>query len=210
MLTTVPAARGGVSVKEIRPALYHWKAVHPKIGIEVSSHYVADSGTLIDPMLPPGGIDWFGGSAPARIVLTNRHHYRQSDELRGEFGIPVLCHEAGLHEFEGGADVEGFRFGAELAPAITALEVGAICPEETALHIELHDGLLAFADGLIHHGRLGFVSDRLLGDDPEGVKRGLRESLARLLERDFDSLLFAHGDPLLGGGKRALRDFLGS
>jgi hypothetical protein len=196
-------------LNEIRPGLYHWKAVHPKIQTEVSSYYLADSGTLIDPMLPPGGTDWFRArGAPQRIILTNRHHYRQSDEIRGEFGCSVLCHEEGLHEFEGGPEVDGFRFGDRLAAGITALEVGAICAEETALHIELHEGMLAFADGVVHYGGLGFVSDRLLGDDPEGVKRGLRESLARLLDRDFDSLLFAHGEPLIGGGKGALRDFV--
>ena len=96
------------------------------------------------------------------------------------------------------------------APGIVALEVGAICPEETALHVDLDDGLLSFADGLINYGELSFVSDRLLGDDPDGVKQGLRASLRALLDRDFDSLLFAHGDPLLGGGGLALRAFVDS
>jgi hypothetical protein len=54
---------------------------------------------------------------------------------------------------------------------------------------------------------MDFFADWLLGDDPEGVKAGLREAYSRLLDRDFDSLLFAHGDPLIGGGKEALRDF---
>jgi hypothetical protein len=198
-------------MKEIRSGLWHWKALHPGIRIEVSSYYVADSGTLIDPMLPAEGIEWFRGHGePRRIVLTNRHHYRQSDTFRNELGCPVLCHEAGLHEFEAGREVDGFRFGDQIAPGIVALEVGAICPEETALHIELGDGLLSFADGLINHGELGFVPDSLLGDDPEAVKRGLHESLRVLLDRDFDGLLFAHGDPLPGGGKRALEQFVGA
>jgi hypothetical protein len=47
-----------------------------------------------------------------------------------------------------------------------------------------------------------------MGDDPQGVKDGLAESLRRLLERRFDGLLFAHGEPLAAGGKAALRDFL--
>jgi glyoxylase-like metal-dependent hydrolase (beta-lactamase superfamily II) len=198
-------------MEEIRSGLWHWKAMHPKLEIEVSSYYVAGSGTLIDPMLPPEGVEWFrehGG--PRRVVLTNRHHYRQSDAFRTELGCPVLCHEAGLHEFEAGPEVEGFRFGDPVAPGIVALEVGAICPEETALHIDLGDGLLSFADGLINHGELGFVPDWLLGDDPDGVKRGLQDSLRALLDRDFDGLLFAHGDPLLCGGKRALEQFVGA
>jgi len=183
--------------------------MHPKIKIEVSSYYVADSGTLIDPMFPAEGVEWFRERGePRRVVLTNRHHRRQSDDFKEAFGCAVLCHEAGLHEFEGGPEVEGFRFGDELAPGIVALEVGVICPEETALQIDLGEGLLSFADGLINHGELGFVSDWLLGDDPAGVKRGLRDSLRALLDREFDSLLFAHGDPLLGGGKRVLRQFV--
>jgi glyoxylase-like metal-dependent hydrolase (beta-lactamase superfamily II) len=196
-------------LNEIRPGLFHWTAEHPKIGVEVSSYYVEGSGTMIDPMLPPGGLDWFRArTTPERIVLTNRHHYRQSDELRAAFGCPVLCNQLGLHEFESGPAVEGFRFGDELAPGITALEVGAICPEETALHIDLEEGALSFADGVIHYGELGFVSDGLLGTDAAGVKRGLRDSLRQLLDRRFDTLLFAHGDPLLSGGHRALREFV--
>jgi glyoxylase-like metal-dependent hydrolase (beta-lactamase superfamily II) len=194
---------------EIGPGVYHWKAAHPKIKIEVSSYLVAGSGTLIDPMLPPEGLGWFrSGREPERIVLTNRHHYRQSDEIREEFDCPVLCHEAGLHEFERGLEVEGFRFGERPAPGITALEVAAICPDETALHLDLGDGMLALADGLIHYGDLSFVPDSLLGDDPERVKRELRDSFRRLLDRNFDALLFAHGDPIVSGGREALRDFV--
>ena len=69
---------------------------------------------------------------------------------------------------------------------------------------------LAFADGLARPrgGGLGFVPGFLMGDDPSAVRAGLRESLRRLLDLDFDSLLFAHGEPLIGGGKVALREFV--
>lgn len=55
---------------------------------------------------------------------------------------------------------------------------------------------------------LGFFSDDLLGDDPAKVKRGLNDAFRGLLTRDFDHLLFAHGEPLVGGGNAALREFL--
>jgi hypothetical protein len=94
---------------------------------------------------------------------------------------------------------------------IVALEVDAICPEETALLLKEVDGAaLAFADGLIRSadGSLTFVPDFLLGEGPEEVKRGLRRSLRRLLDQSFDNLLFAHGMPLTGRGKEALGTFL--
>jgi hypothetical protein len=198
-------------MEEIRPGVFHWTAYHEGIRADVHSYLVVTSGAVLDPMLPAEGLDWFeGDTAPERVLLTNRHHYRHSGRFVEAFGCPVLCHEAGLHEFEGGPDVEGFAYGEEVAPGIVALEVGAICPEDAALHITIGEGLLAFADGLIRRddGALAFVPDFLMGDDPEGVKRGLRSSLSRLVERDFDGLLFAHGKPLVGGGKAALEAFL--
>ena len=60
---------------------------------------------------------------------------------------------------------------------------------------------------MINYGGLGFVPEEHLGDDVEGTKRAIRESYARLLELDFDNLLLAHGDPVVGGGKDALRRF---
>ena len=50
----------------------------------------------------------------------------------------------------------------------------------------------------------------LLGDHPSRVRAGLRESLRRLLDLDFDSLLFAHGEPLIGGGRATLQEFIAS
>jgi hypothetical protein len=197
-------------MKEIGPGIHHWKAMHPNIGTEVSSYYVEPAATLIDPLLPPEGIEWLRARrAPERIVLTNRHHYRHSDRIQAEFGCTVLASEPGLHEFTDGREVQGFAFGEVLAEGITAHEVGAICPDETALHIELGDGFLSVADGVLNYDGLRFVSDNLIGDDPEAVKEGLRDSYRRLLSLDFEGLMCAHGDPMPTGGREALREFVG-
>ena len=187
-------------MEEIQPGLLHWTAYRDTIGADVHSYLHVPSGTLLDPMVPLEGIDAL--PRVERIVLTNRLHYRQSEA----FGCPVLCHEAGLHHFPDRA-VEGFAWGDELAPGVTAHEVGVLCPEETA--VQLGDAL-AFADAVIRgrHGELGFVPDHLLGDDPDAVKAGLRERFRRLAdELEFDALLLAHGDPIRRGGRSALRTF---
>src|SRR6266480_4860203 len=108
-------------MEEIAPGVFHWEAMHPNIGALVSSYYLAGSGTLLDPMVPPeDGLEWFDERPPERIVLTNRHHYRQSDRYRERFDLRVACNEAGLHEFEGGPEVDGFSIGDEVAPGVTA------------------------------------------------------------------------------------------
>ncbi len=200
-------------MREILPGVFHWTTFHEGIRQPVSSYYVGpeDGGaTAIDPRVPEEGLDWFRESgAPERILLTNRHHYRHSGRFVEAFGCSVLCERSGLYEFEEGPPVEPYEFGREVAPGITALEVGAICSEDAALHVRAGHGALAFADALVHYGdRVGFVPDSYLGEDPEGVKRGVRVAVRRLLEQEFDTLLFAHGDPVVGGGRKALEAFL--
>jgi hypothetical protein len=200
------------NMQEIVSGIFHWTAFHQGIGMDVSSYYVEGSGTVIDPMLPAEGIDWFKGRhAPERIVLTIRHHYRRSDAFVKEFGIEVWCHEDGLHEFEGGPDVQGFSAGDTLGPGVEALDFVGLSPDDTALRIEAGGGAVAFGDALVHFGggQIGFVPDDLIGDDPEAIKRDLRAGLERLLDHHFEHLLFAHGVPLPGSGRRALEEFLG-
>ena len=197
-------------MQELVSGIYHWTAVHPNIGRDVSSYFDATSSTLIDPMTPAEGVEFFDsdGRRPQRVVLTNRHHLRDSERFAEAFAIPILCHEAGLHEFKGGPAVKGYAWGDELAPGLRALEVGAICEEESALLIASGDGFLAVADAVINYGGLGFVPDRYIGDDPPAIHRAIREAYGRLLDEPFDSLLPAHGDPIVGGAKDALRGFV--
>jgi hypothetical protein len=195
-------------VEEILPGVWHWTAEHPKIHMDVGSHWVPASGVVIDPLEPPdAGMEPFRRQPPDRVLLSNRHHLRDAERFAEEFDCVIECSNPGLHEFEKAPDVQGFDFGEEVAPGIQSLEVGAICPDETALHI-LDARAFVIADGIIRYGaEMRFVSDYLLGEDPEAVKAGLCEAYRRLLDRDFDNLLFAHGDPLVGGGKEALRRF---
>jgi hypothetical protein len=201
-------------IREILPGVHHWTAIHPRIRVPVDSYFIEAAWTLLDPVVPREGLEWFEHrEAPTQIVLTNRHHLRHSERFAELFGCPIRCCEPGLHEFAAGPAVEGFAFGDELAPGITPHQVGAICPDDTALHIQTADGAaLAFADGVQRPrgGGLTFVPGALMGDDPPAVRAGLRDSLGRLLELDFDHLLFAHGDPLVGGGKAALKEFVNS
>ena len=114
-----------------------------------------------------------------------------------------------MHEFTNGERVTPFAFGDELPGGAVAHEVGAITPEATALWFAA-EGALAFADGLVRmppDGSLGFVPDELLGDDPAGVKHGLRVAFERLALLSPEHLLLAHGLPVVGNGRRALEVF---
>jgi hypothetical protein len=200
-------------MREIAPGIVHWTTFHEGIGQEVSSYFVPAAGALIDAREPDEGVDAVAAyGQPDRVLLTNRHHLRHAARFREAFGCVILAHEAGMHEFADGApEVAPFAFGVDLGPGVTALEVDAICPEETCLRIDHGGGALAFADAFVRVGDgIGFVPDSLLGDDPEDVKRRLLDVAAGLLDEPFEHLLFAHGDPIVGGGREALRAFVDS
>jgi hypothetical protein len=198
-------------MREIAAGVWHWTRPHDHIGSEVSSYYLAAERVVIDPMIPPGGLEWFEArGAPEHVVLSNRHHDRHSWELREAFGCTVHCIRNGLYELEGRGPVQAFDFGERLPGGIVAHEVDAISPDETALHIPRHRAL-ACADGVVRWRggeALSFVPDSLM-DDPEATKQGLRSAYRRLLELDFDLLLLAHGAPVLESGREALRQFIG-
>ena len=195
---------------EILPGILHWTTFHDGIGAPVSSYYVEPAGALIDPRMPEAGADALAGrERPQQVVLTTGLHRRHASDFAEAFGCTIRASPQALARLDGALDAEPYRAGEEVAPAITAIEIGAIAPDEYALHVAVGDGALVFADALVGYaGTLGFFPDDLLGDAPATVKAGLKDAFRGLLTRDFDHLLFAHGDPLIGGGKTALRRFV--
>ena len=188
-------------MEELTPEIRHWSAVHPDIGWVVSSYWLPSLGVLLDPLEVPDEVD-----DVEEIVLSNRHHRRSAFEARQRFGAVVRVPRLGLHEFEGDP-VEPYDFGDALANgAVMVHEVGGICPDEAALHIP-EVSALAVADGVISYAGLRFVPDGLM-DDPVDTKAALRAAYARLTEElEFDNLLTAHGEPIVGGAREALREF---
>lgn len=203
-------------MREVLEGIYHWRTLHRGIGAQVDSYWLEQEGVLIDPLVPAQlGVEWFEGRAraPQAVLLTNRHHYRDSGRFAERFGCSVHCSKLGLHEFTEGERVEGFDFGAQLPGGAHACEVGAICPDETAFYLA-GARALAIADGLVtgaHRGQpdlIGFVPDALM-DDPAVTKQGLLDAYGRLLEElDFEHLLLAHGGPIVGDGRQRLREMI--
>ena len=195
---------------EIAPGLHHWTTTHERWGIDVSSYLLAPEGIVIDPRVPASGIESVAALAtPTVLLLTNRHHYRHADAFVTRFGARVWCNAAGLHELPAHAPVTPFAPGDVLPGHVVALGIGAICPDETALFSPRHRAV-ALADCAVRmpsDGPLGFVPDVLM-DDPPATKAGIVAALTALLDLDFDHLLLAHGDPIVGDGKRALATFL--
>jgi hypothetical protein len=202
-------------MREVLPGIFHWTATHPEIRVPVHCHYLEPQRMLLDPLVPDAGLDWFRRRGPPRhILLTNRLHSRESARFVEAFGCEIWCNAAGLDHFgpDGelpGHSVRGFEPGDVLPGGVRSLAVGELCPDETAFWIPGREPAIAVADGIVRdeRGALAFVPDELIGDDPEAIKRALQAAYRRLLALDFDHLLFAHGEPWIGGAKQALAAF---
>lgn len=197
-------------IREVAPGILFWSATHPNLGQDVSSYYLTGPRALLDPIMPPEGLDWFlTGPPPAAILLTNHHHRRDSRAFAERFGIAIRMCRDGAELFEDKeVAVEPFAFGETVLDGIVAHRVAERWPDETALEIP-GARAVALADGVIRSGgELTFVPDAYMGD-AEKEKRQLREGLGRVADSvDFDHLLLAHGEPVLGDGRDRLRAFV--
>lgn len=197
-------------IRQLLPGVVHWTAAHPKHGLEVSCYLLTETGVALDPVTPPDGLDWFEDHrvVPREVLLSNRHHLRDAPAFAERFGCGIHASRPGMHEFDAAAGVQPFDFGQTLPGGVVAHEVGVLCPDETALEVPDVRALVV-ADGVVNYDGLRFVPDDLIGDEPELVRHGLLARYAELLETvDFDHLLPAHGAPVVGDGRQALRDFV--
>jgi len=191
------------AMDEIAPGVLHWKAVHPNLGIEVSSYWFPELRLLLDPIAVPDEVD-----GVEHILLSCRHHTRDSLDAAGRFGATIQAPRTGMHEFGEDTPIQPYDFDDPLlGGAVTAHEVGGLSPDETALHIPPANAL-SVADGAMRYGDdLHFVPDQYM-DDPDKDKADLKRGFGELADQlDFDVLLLAHGDPIGSGGREALRRF---
>jgi len=190
-------------MRELANGIFHWTAPHPNIGVDVSSYWIPGLKLLLDPIAVPDEVEDVDC-----ILLSCRHHVRDSLEAAERFGATVQAPRTGMHDYGEDTPIQAYDFGNSLVGgAVSAHQVGGLSPDESALHIPSVRAL-AIADGAIRYGdELDFVPDQYM-DDPEKDKADLKRGFGELADQlDFDVLLLAHGTPYPSGGRAALRAF---
>jgi hypothetical protein len=209
-------------MQRLREGLWRWTARHPEwhpgeFGAEVAcfAAQAGDTTLLIDPLLPPDPapvievVDAVLGGRLA-ILITIPYHVRSSEQLwqryKGDAETTIHGHRACAKRLEDTSAFTAIEPGAELPGGVTAHPIGKPRRYEMPLHLPSH-GALVFGDAVVEHeGALKvWAHDKV----DKKVERFYRErfapSVKTLLELDFDSVLVTHGEPVLQGGKEALR-----
>jgi hypothetical protein len=219
-------------MQKLTDRLWRWTARHPEwhpgeFGAEVASFAAVADGAagdvllLIDPLLPDDdaeagsvleGLDAQVGDRVA-ILISVPYHVRSSEELwrryRKDADVSIHGHAAAANRLENRSAFEEIEPGVPLPGGVTAHSIGKPKRHEMPFHVPSHDALV-FGDAVAEQG--GSLKVWATGKVDAKVERFYRErfnpTLEPLLELPFDAVLVTHGQPLMEGGKQALKKAL--
>lgn len=213
-------------MEEIAKGLWRWTARHPEwhpgaFGTEVAS-FAADGGDgtllLIDPLLPPDPSSVLAVlddqvEKRVAILITIPYHVRSSEELskryRKDAETTIHGHPACTKRLGDTTAFRAIEAGTPLPGGVTAHSIGKPRRFETPLHIPSHDALV-FGDAVAEtDGRLVvWATDKVDNKVERFYRDKFNPTLEPLLELPFDAVLPTHGQPVLTGGKEALKKAL--
>jgi glyoxylase-like metal-dependent hydrolase (beta-lactamase superfamily II) len=193
------------TVEEVAEGVWHWRIRNSRIGGSISSsHAVAtDTGSvLIDPVrLADGALATL--PPPEAILLTAACHQRAAWRYRREIGAVVWLPDGSRATDE--RPDHTYAAGDVLPGGLDAVHTpGPETPHYSFL-LERDPGVLFCSDLLMRNGSLELVPGEYQ-ENPEQTRR----SVERLLDLDFSILCLAHGPPVGGDPKAAIRDLLRS
>jgi hypothetical protein len=194
----------------ISTGVLSWHAYDPKVKADLySTALQADSGlVLVDPIdLAPSELELLQSQGRvAGVVVTNENHWRAAGRLANKLGVPVY-HGACGPEVGPGVQTIALGNGAQISPDLTVVPIEGAPTGEIALHLDKDGGTLVIGDALINFEPYGFT---LLPAKYCSDAKAMRRSLPKLLEFQFDRILFAHGTPLVSGARKRLEQMLNS
>jgi glyoxylase-like metal-dependent hydrolase (beta-lactamase superfamily II) len=187
-----------------------WHAYDPHVKAELFSTAITTKGQiwLVDPIpLPAGDLGpRLEPRSVAGIIVTNANHWRAAPDLAARFSVQIHAHRANSPG-EGSPPVQVIEQDGLVTPTLEAISIEGAALGELALFCSLNKGTLIVGDALINFEPYGFarLPRKYCTDEKQMVR-----SLNKLLDRDFERLLFAHGTPILSYARARLETLLRS
>ncbi|MFZ4773911.1 MAG: hypothetical protein ACOYM3_01020 [Terrimicrobiaceae bacterium] len=184
----------------IAPDLAVWHGFNPEVRCECGSSAVltAEGWIVFDP-IPLAKNAWAELLSQAKvkaIALTSGNHQRESLALKKILSAPIFAPELARGEIE--AD-EWLKEGDVLA-GFSLIGLPGAAPGESAWCDGKH---LVVGDALIHFDQLSLLPDKYCTNPAE-----LRTSVQKLLKPEFQTVLFAHGLPIVSHAREKIAALL--
>jgi hypothetical protein len=167
---------------------------------------VPEGSVLIDPMEACGLDEIAAAGDVVAIVITVGWHERQAALFAKRTGAPVFVPAADTCMLESLESYETFVDGAELPLGLLAVGVPGLTRGEQALFSPRHAGTLLVGDALGTTAKWA-PGDVALGGHPTGHPQPW-QTLAHLLDLEFENLLPGHGEAIIGRATETLRDMI--
>ena len=184
----------GASPREIVPGILTWPWFSERHGYDFNGYIVrhADGNVAIDP------VDGVLTEGVARVVLTNRNHYRNAAKL----GVPVAVHAADREFVEKqGVSVSGELKYGDVVAGFEVVDAHGKSPGEIALWNAIRR-ILIVGDAFVGAppGSFRLLPPKVIDDLP-----ALQESVKRLAALEPEIVLVGDGAPVLQGAAEPLR-----
>ncbi len=195
-------------MREILSDIFIWPWFSEPHGYNFNGHLIrhGEGNLCIDPVEPgPAGLDEIARLGVSRIILTNRNHSRASNKLRERTGARTAIHpDDAAHARDQGATLDDTLAVGQTIGPLVVVEAAGKSPGEVAFHWP-ERRLLIVGDAVIGNppGHLGLLREKVM-DDP----KRLGQSVRRLLDVEFDTLLVGDGEPILEGAKARLEELV--
>ncbi len=195
-------------MRDIVSDILTWSWFSEPHGYDFNGHLIRDPGgnICVDPVEPTSDdLDAIVEEGVTRIVLTNRNHSRAANQVRARTGARTVIHaDDAEHARSQDTELDGeLNIGSRIGP-LEVVGAAGKSPGEVALFWR-DRGILIVGDAIIGNppGRCGLLPERVM-DDPAR----LRSNVRKLLDLDFDILLFGDGASILDDAKDRLKELV--
>lgn len=191
----------------LSPFLVSWTVRDPIIRTDLTSTALLtlEGWWLIDPVpITDHVLDRLLGNQPLLgILLTNENHERASNQIAQKRTVPIHAHEVTLGRLEVNP-THFFRDGDILKGNLHILHIPGPSLGESCFY-DPQNQVLVIGDALINlkETNFTFLPDKYC-HDPVQAKNGLK----RLLNLEFNTIVFAHGPPLTMNAKNQFKALL--
>ncbi len=195
-------------MREVISGIFTWSRLSEPHGYDFNGHLIrhAEGNLCIDPVEPDeAAAGDIAGLGVARILLTNRNHSRAANLVRQRTGARTAIHpDDAAHARGQGTELDDDLLTGDKIGPLAVIGVPGKSPGEVAFHWP-ERRLLLVGDAVIGNppGRCGLLRESVMDDPPL-----LRESVRRLLDLEFETLLVGDGAPILRDAKARLEELI--
>ena len=201
-------ANAAREIERLSDSLWIWQFYDASVKVELCSTALETSAGILFvdpvPIAPELLQDLTRGARIAGVFVTNINHCRAANDFSKKFSCSAFA-QGSTHAECSFSFPQTVRDGEIFCGDAHAIEIPGGPAGEIAIYHARDGGSLIVGDALINFEPYGFA---FLPKKYCTNEKQMHRSLRRLLEYDFERMLFAHGTPIMQSARKKLEQLL--